>query len=80
MIRVFRANEKDFSNNGDIVITPLKARVFNSDNGDFYLSLICSYDYNDFLKDNYIIICPTPQGEQAFRIKEIVKIKNKIAA
>ena len=78
MIKVFGATDKLYSSNGDIVIQPTKARVHNKDNGDYYLELVCSTDYNDYLASNNIIVASTPQGEQAFRITGVTKEKNKL--
>ena len=36
MIKLFNAADKTYITNGDVVIQPTKARVFNSDNGDYY--------------------------------------------
>lgn len=78
MIKVFGATDKQYSNNGNVVILPTKARVHNKDNGDYYLELTCSTEYNDYLTSNAIIVAPTPQGEQAFRVRDITKQKNRI--
>ena len=78
MIKVFSAVDTLYSTNGDIVIQPTKARVFNADNGDFYLELSCSTDYSDYIQANNIIVTPTPQGEQAFRIRTVTKTKKKL--
>ena len=80
MIRVFKPKEKNFTSNGEAVIIPLKARVKNEDNGDFYLDITTSYKYNDYIQQDNIIVCDTPQGEQAFRIRSIDKQKNKLEA
>ena len=79
MIKVFGATDKLYSTNGDVVILPTKARVHNNDNGDFYLELTCSSEYNDYLDSNNILVASTPQGEQAFRIRNIAKEKNRIS-
>ena len=79
MIKTFSPTDKDYSSNGDAVILATKARVKNADNGDFYLELTCSTDYNDFLQPNNIIVAPTPIGEQAFRVRTIEKTGRKIA-
>lgn len=76
MIRAFKVNDKVFNNNGDVVITPFKARVINEDNGNFMLDMACSTKYADFIKENNIIVAPTPQGDQAFRIRDY-KINNQ---
>lgn len=80
MIKTFSPTDKDYSSNGDAVILATKAMVKNADNGDFYLELTCSNDYNDFLQPNNIIVAPTPIGEQAFRIRQVEKKTNKIEA
>lgn len=78
MVKVFGANDKQYSTNGDVVLQPTKARVHNKDNGDFYLELVCGIEYNDYLASNNILVASTPQGEQAFRIKDVEKQKNRI--
>lgn len=78
MIRAFRSTDKIYETNGDVVITPTKARVFNSDNGDYYLELTCGIEYNDYMQANNIIVAPTPTGDQAFRIRTVEKNKNRI--
>lgn len=76
MIRVFKSEDRTFTNNGDVVLTPTKARVKNEDNGEFILSLTCGIKYADYVKNNNIIVAPTPQGDQAFRIRDY-KINNQ---
>lgn len=78
MIRAFKPTDTNFISNGDAVLLPTKARVKNSDNGDYYLELTCGVEYNEYLQANNIIVCPTPQGDQAFRIRTINKSKNRI--
>lgn len=78
MIKVFGATDKLYSTNGDVVITPTKARVINNDNGDFYLTLVCGTEYSEYMQNNNILVVPTPQGEQAFRISDVTAQKNKI--
>lgn len=78
MIRAFKPTDTSFISNGDAVLLPTKARVKNSDNGDYYLELTCGVEYNDYLQANNIIVAPTPQGDQAFRIRTINKSKNRI--
>lgn len=78
MVKVFNSTDVNYSTNGDAVIIPLKARVKNADNGDFYLELTCGSEYNEYIAANNILVVPTPQGEQAFRIREITKNKNKL--
>lgn len=78
MIKVFSTTDTLYSTNGDIVIQPTKARVKNADNGDYYLELTCSNEYSDYIQANNIIVTPTPQGEQAFRIRTVTKTKKKL--
>lgn len=78
MVKVFGTTDKLYSTNGDVVIQPTKARVHNKDNGDYYLELVCGTEYNDYIASNNIIVASTPQGEQAFRIRDITKQKNRI--
>ncbi len=80
MIKCFGQADTLFSSNGDIVIQPLKALVHKVDNGDFYLELECSLDYIDYVVANNIIVAPTPQGEQAFRIFNVQTTRRKITA
>lgn len=78
MIKVFNATDKLYSSNGDVVVAATKARVKNSDNGDFYLELTCGIEYNDYIQANNIIVAPTPKGDQAFRIKTVTKKSNRL--
>lgn len=78
MIKLFGQTDKTFTSNGDKVITPLKATVFKQDNGDFYLELQTGLEYVNDLTEGRIIIAPTPQGEQAFRVGNVQKTKNKV--
>ncbi len=78
MIKVFNATDKLYSSNGDAVINATKARVKNADNGDYYLELSCGTEYSDYIQANNIIVVPTPQGEQAFRIRTVTKSKKKL--
>ena len=80
MIRIFGATDTDFSSNGDIVIEPSKARVKKIDNGEFMLDIEAPIKYRDYLTAGRIIIANTPQGEQAFRIRNTVKTDYKITA
>ena len=80
MIKVFGQADTSFSSNGDIVIQPSKALVHKMDNGDFYLELECPLDYLESVIPNNIIVAPTPQGEQAFRIFSVTTTRRKITA
>lgn len=78
MIKVFGEADKDFTSNGDAVIQPFKAKVHKEDNGKFYLDVEADISYVDILTANRIIVADTPQGAQAFRIKNPEKTKHKI--
>lgn len=78
MIKVFGETDKDFTSNGDCVIQPFKAKVHKEDNGKFYLNIEADISYVDILTANRIIVADTPQGAQAFRIKNPEKTKHKI--
>ena len=80
MIKCFGQADTSFSSNGDICIQPFKALVHKVDNGDFYLELECSLDYLEYIIPNNIIVAPTPQGEQAFRIFSVTTTRRKITA
>lgn len=78
MIKLFGTTDTDFSSNGDAVIQPFKAKVHKEDNGKFYLTIETDISYVDLLTANRIIVADTPQGAQAFRIKNPEKTKSKI--
>jgi phage minor structural protein len=80
MIRIFGQTDKVFTTNGDIVINPIRARVHKADNGDYYLDIEASLKYIDFFVEGNIIVANTPTGDQAFRINNIDKSKNRIIA
>ena len=80
MIKLFGINDTIFNSNGDKIIIPLRAKVHKEDNGSFYLDFECSLDYiNDIVAGN-ILVVPTPQGEQAFRISSATATRSKITA
>lgn len=71
MIKLFNSTDTLFLSNGDKVITPIRAKVHKKDNGSFYLSLETNLDYiNDLIEGN-VTVANTPQGDQAFRIRNI---------
>lgn len=78
MIRLFSQTDKTFTSNGDVVLNPIKAIVHQKDNADYYLELECGLEYVDYLTEGRIIIAPTPQGEQAFRVYNAQKTKSKV--
>ena len=78
MIKVFGANDTIFTSNGDVVLQCTKAKIHKVLNGDFYIDIEAPLTYVDYLVANNIIVANTPQGEQAFRIGNVDKTKNKI--
>ena len=81
MIRIFSASDTDFTSNGEVVISnATKANVRKADNGDYYLDFECGLEYVDYIVANNIIVAPTPQGDQAFRITSFDATRKKITA
>lgn len=83
MIKVFSPTDKTFNNNGDFILPATRAVVHEVDNGDFFLEIEAPVEYNSFLSAGNIIVCNTPNGEQAFRIGnniETTRTKVKIKA
>ena len=78
MIKVFGKTDKSFLSNGDLTINPVKAKIKKADNTEFYLEIEAGLEYVDYLIQDNIIVSPTPQGEQPFRIGNVTKTKNKI--
>ena len=81
MIKIFSPTDTDFSSNGDIVVQATRAVVHKTDNGDYYLELECGLEYEPYIQPNNLVVVPTPQGEQAFRLEaSIEKTGYKISA
>lgn len=80
MIKLFQSTDTLFSSNGDKIIIPIRAKVHKEDNGSFYLDLETDLSYIDDLVEGAIIVAPTPQGDQAFRINNVSKTRKKITA
>lgn len=78
MLRVFSPSDTDYTSNGDVVIQATLAVVHKADNGDYFLELQCGLDYVDYVKSENIIVAPTPQGAQAFRIENVEATRSKI--
>lgn len=79
MIKLFGITDRDFTSNGDRIIHALKAKVTKQDNGEFYLELETDLSYVNDLTEGRIVIAPTPQGEQPFRVSNVQKTKNKLS-
>lgn len=80
MIRLYGETDKVFSNNGDRIIRPLYASVHKEDNGDFTLTIDLDLSYVDDITEGRIIVCPTPQGDQPFRVHNVTQTSKKISA
>ena len=80
MIRVFGQTDTSFSSNGDVILKPLKAKIHKEDNGAYHLNLETSLEYVAYLVEGNIIVANTPQGDQAFRINNVTKTKNKLTS
>ena len=78
MIKIFGQTDRIFTTNGDIVVSPFKAKVHKKDNGDYYLEIETPLDYCDYFVQGNIIVANTPSGDQAFRIDNILKTKSRI--
>ena len=80
MIKLFGVTDNTFAINGDVVIKPLMAKIRKEDNGAYYLQIETDLSYVDYMVEGNILVAPTPQGEQAFRIRNPEKTNNKIVA
>lgn len=80
MLKLFDVTDTLFSSNGDKVIKPLRAIVHKEDNGSFHLDLETDLSYVNDFAEGKIIIAPTPQGKQPFRINNLIKTKSKLTA
>ena len=80
MIRLYGQTDKVFLNNGDRILQPLYASVHKEDNGDFTLTIDLDLSYVDDITEGRIIVCPTPQGAQPFRIHNVTQTRKKISA
>jgi len=80
MIKLFASTDKVFNtSNGDKIIKPRRAIVHCEDNGEFYLDLEADLDYVDDIVQGAILVAPTPQGEQAFRVNNVEKTRSKVS-
>ena len=80
MVRIYAENATSFNWGGIINLIPLKALVHKEDNGDYYLDLECGLEYIDYIVSGRIVVADTPQGEQAFRIRNVNKTLTKITS
>lgn len=80
MIKIFGQDDKIYTSNGDKILQPTKARLRKEDGGEYYVDIECSTEYSPYIKHGNILVCPTPTGEQAFRINNPEQNKAKIKA
>lgn len=80
MIRVFGQTDTVFTSNGDIVLSPLKAKIHKKDNSEYYLELETGLEYIDFIVEGNIVVANTPTGDQAFRIGNVTKTQYKLVS
>ena len=80
MLKIFQAGDKVFTSNGDAVIKATRAVVRKEDNGEYFLELEAGLEYLEYLQAENIIVAPTPQGEQAFRLKNVENTRTKVKA
>lgn len=78
MIKLFNTTDTTFSTNGDKILQPTYVNIHKEDNGQYYLELELGLEYKDFIQPNKIIVCNTPTGEQAFRIRNVTDRTHKI--
>lgn len=78
MIKVFNADERVFTNNGEKILNPIKAVILKEDNGDYELELETRIEDKDYIVNDKIIVCDTPWGEQGFRVYNPQKKNSKI--
>lgn len=79
MIRLFGQTDTVFLSNGDLIIQPLKAKVRKEDNGAFFCEIETDLSYIDDLTEGRILVVPTPQGDQAFRVSNVKASKHKLS-
>lgn len=80
MIKVFNADAKVFTTNGEKILQPIKAVITKEDNGDYSLALEASINDKDYIKNGNIIVCDTQWGAQGFRVYNPQKKNNRITS
>lgn len=78
MLKIFQPTDQVFNSNGDIVIKPYSAKVHQEDNGDYYIDIVAGTEYSDWLIARNIVVAPTPDGDQPFRLTNPEKTGSKI--
>jgi len=81
MIEVYKENNKDYTHNGDMFLTPSKCTIKKVLDGDFCLDMNHPLDKEgrySYLCVNDVISAPTPNGKQLFRIYNTEKNSTNI--
>ena len=68
MISIYPANEKEFKDNGEKILHPLKALIYKEDNGEYKIDIKDSLDNLKYYQEGLIIRTDTPWGKQGFRL------------
>lgn len=68
MIKLFKANELDFSHNENVITAVESAVASEKGNDLFELDMSCALRYQEKIVAGSIITAPTPRGEQPFRV------------
>ena len=80
MIKIFNANDRDFSTAGNIIIEPTKCREFKkkSLNG-WYIEVEMSIKYKEYIKKDNLCVIKTKSklNPQAFRIADNITYTNR---
>lgn len=80
MIKIFNANDRDFSSAGNIIINPLKCKEYKkkSLNG-WYIDVEISIKYKDYIEKDKLCVIKTKSklNPQAFRIGEDITITSR---
>lgn len=67
MIKVFKANDTDFTSNGEIILKPNEA-IITKNIEEEYIELECPLKYADFLIQDNVLIVDTLTGKKGYRI------------
>ena len=67
MIKVFRANDTNFTTNGETILKPIEAVITKTDEEE-YIELDCPLKYADFLVQDNILIVDTLTGKKGYKI------------
>ncbi len=68
MISIYPADEREFKDNGEKILHPLKALIYKEDNGEYRIDIKDSLDNLKYYQEGLIIRTDTPWGKQGFRL------------